>query len=355
MDQSSAVTLNNGVAMPWLGLGVWKSAPGTETEQAVRWALETGYRHIDTAALYENESDVGKALRGSGVPRESVFITTKVWNSDQGYANTMKAFDESMRKLGLDVVDLYLVHWPIKGKFPETWKALEKLYADGKVRAIGVSNFLIHHLEELLAASSVTPAVNQVEFHPLLVQKELLDFDAARGIRHEAWAPLTRGRIFVNPVLLSLAEKYGKTPAQIVLRCDIQLGVVTIPKSVRRERIVENSRIFDFELSRGDLETLSSLDAGERIGWHPDKVTGSEIQFRHAIIPLLERQSGEKGAKKAPSGVTLWLTGDRRPWYLAAFPIDKPQTAGGRVCVRTLVNTSLTQRTYNWQGKESLP
>ncbi len=274
MDQSSAVTLNNGVAMPWLGLGVWKSAPGTETEQAVRWALETGYRHIDTAALYENESDVGKALRGSGVPRESVFITTKVWNSDQGYANTMKAFDESMRKLGLDVVDLYLVHWPIKGKFPETWKALEKLYADGKVRAIGVSNFLIHHLEELLAASSVTPAVNQVEFHPLLVQKELLDFDAARGIRHEAWAPLTRGRIFVNPVLLSLAEKYGKTPAQIVLRCDIQLGVVTIPKSVRRERIVENSRIFDFELSRGDLETLSSLDAGERIGWHPDKVTG---------------------------------------------------------------------------------
>jgi diketogulonate reductase-like aldo/keto reductase len=274
MDLSSTATLNNGVIMPWLGLGVWRSAPGGETERAVRWALEIGYRHIDTAALYENESDVGKALRGSGVPRESVFITTKVWNSDQGYARTLKAFDESRRKLGLDVVDLYLVHWPITGKFSDTWRALEKLYADGKVRAIGVSNFLIHHLEELLAGCSVTPAVNQVEFHPMLVQKELLHYDAVKGIRQEAWAPLTRGRIFGNPLLLSLAKKYGKSPAQIVLRWDLQLGVVSIPKSVHRERIEENSRIFDFELSLPDLEALSSLDAGERIGWHPDKVTG---------------------------------------------------------------------------------
>jgi len=171
------------------------------------------------------------------------------------------------------VVDLYLVHWPIKGRFPETWKALEKLYGDGTVRAIGVSNFLIHHLEELLGGSSVTPAVNQVEFHPLLVQKELLDFDAARGIRHEAWAPLTRGRIFANPVLQAIARRHGRTPAQIILRWDIQLGVVTIPKSVHRDRIEENSRVFDFELSQEDVMKISSLESGERIGWHPDTVT----------------------------------------------------------------------------------
>lgn len=273
MDLSSAVALNNGVKMPWLGLGVWQSAPGRETEQAVRWALEIGYRHVDTAALYENEADVGKAVRASGVARESVFITTKVWNPDQGYARTLKAFDASRRKLGVDVVDLYLIHWPIKGMFPDTWKALEKLYADGKVRAIGVSNFLIHHMDALLKGCSVTPAVNQVEFHPLLVQKDLLDYNAARGIRHEAWAPLTRGRIFNHPVLRSIAEKHGRTPAQVIIRWDLQLGVVTIPKSVHRERIQENSRVFDFELSKDDMEKLSSLESGERIGWHPDKVT----------------------------------------------------------------------------------
>jgi methylglyoxal/glyoxal reductase len=273
MDLSSTVTLNNGVKMPWLGLGVWQSTPGRETEQAVRWALEIGYRHIDTATVYENEADVGKAVGSSGIPRESLFITTKVWNTDQGYASTMKAFDASRRKLGVDVVDLYLVHWPIKGRFAETWKALEKLYADGKTRAIGVSNFLIHHLEELLAGCSVTPAVNQVEFHPLLVQKDLLDYDEANGIRHEAWAPLTRGRMFANPALQAMARKYQRTPAQIILRWDIQLGVVTIPKSVHRERIVENSRIFDFELSKDDVLKLASLESGERIGWHPDSVT----------------------------------------------------------------------------------
>lgn len=273
MDLTSTVTLNNGVKMPWLGLGVWQSAPGRETEQAVRWALEIGYRAVDTAALYQNEADVGKAVRASGLPRESFFITTKVWNADQGYQATLKAFDVSRRTLGLDVVDLYLVHWPIRGKFTDTWKALEKLYADGKVRAIGVSNFLVHHLEELLPASSVTPAVNQVEFHPLLVQKELLDYDSAHGIRHEAWAPLTRGRIFSDPAVLALARSYGKSPAQIILRWDIQLGVVTIPKSVHRARILENSAIFDFELSKADVGKLTALDSGERIGWHPDKVT----------------------------------------------------------------------------------
>jgi len=272
MDLSSSMKLNNGVEMPWLGLGVFQSVPGKETEQAVRWALEIGYRHIDTAAFYDNEADVGRAFKDSGLPRESVFITTKVWNADQGFASTLQAFDRSRRKLGLDVVDLYLIHWPVKGKIPETWRALEKLYAQGKARAIGVSNFLVHHLEELSQASSVAPAVNQVEFHPFLVQKELLAYETGKGIRPEAWAPLTRTRGFGNPLIASLAAKYGKTPAQIILRWDLQLGVVTIPKSVHRERIEENSRIFDYTLEAADVERLTALDEGARIGPNPDTI-----------------------------------------------------------------------------------
>jgi methylglyoxal/glyoxal reductase len=273
MDLSSTVGLNNGVEMPWLGLGVFRSAPGAETEQAVRWALELGYRHIDTAAFYDNEADVGRAVRGSGLPRESVFVTTKVWNSDQGYQAALTAFDRSRAKLGLDTVDLYLVHWPVKGKFRDTWRALEKLLADGKVRAIGVSNFLVHHLQELASASSVVPAVNQVEFHPLLVQKDLLEYDRKAGIRHEAWAPLSRTRGFTDPVIQGLAGKYGRTPAQIILRWDIQLGVVTIPKSVHRERIQENCRVFDFALEAADVEAITALDRDGRIGAHPDNIT----------------------------------------------------------------------------------
>jgi diketogulonate reductase-like aldo/keto reductase len=272
MDLSSRVKLNNGVEMPWLGLGVFQSVPGKETEQAVRWALELGYRHVDTAAFYDNEQDVGRAVKDSGLSRESVFVTTKVWNADQGFESTLKAFDRSRSKLGLEVVDLYLIHWPVKGKIPETWRALERLYAQGKARAIGVSNFLVHHLEELSQASAVTPAVNQVEFHPFLVQKELLAYELSRGIRPEAWAPLTRTRGFANPVIASLARKYGRTPAQIILRWDFQLGVVTIPKSVHRERIAENSRIFDFELEAADVEKLSALDEGARIGPNPDTI-----------------------------------------------------------------------------------
>jgi len=272
-DLSSAVTLSNGVPIPWLGLGVFKSPPGQETEQAVRWALEIGYRHVDTAALYENEADVGRALGDSGVPRDKVFITTKVWNSDQGYEQTLKAFDSSRRKLGIDVLDLYLVHWPVRGKYKDTWKALEKLLADRKVRAIGVSNFLVHHLEDLLKSSSVTPVLNQVEFHPFLVQKELLDFDARAGIRHEAWSPLTRGRSLDNQVITEIARKHGKTSAQVVLRWDLQLGVVTIPKSVHRERILENSKLFDFELDAEDMARITGLDAGARIGPNPDTFT----------------------------------------------------------------------------------
>ena len=273
MDLSSTLKLSYGVEIHWVGLGVFKSPPGAETEQAVRWALEIGYRHIDTAAFYENEADVGRALKDSGVPREKVFITTKVWNTDQGYESTLKAFDRSRRLLDIDVVDLYLVHWPIKGKYKETWKALEKLLGEGKVRAIGVSNFLAHHLEDLMKNSTIAPTVNQVEFHPFLVQKDLLDFDSRSGIRHEAWSPLTRGRFLDNPVIAELSRKYGKTPAQIVLRWDIDLGVVTIPKSVHRERILENSLVFDFELAHEDIARISGLDTGTRIGPHPDNMS----------------------------------------------------------------------------------
>lgn len=270
MDLASTVTLNNGVEIPRLGLGVFKSPPGKETEQAVRWALEIGYRHIDTAAAYNNEADVGKALRAGGVPREKLFITTKVWNADQGYDSTLRAFDASRKKLGIDTLDLYLVHWPVKGKYKDTWRALEKLYADGRVRAIGVSNFLVHHLEDLLASADVVPAVNQVEFHPFLLQKPLLEFDRANGIRHEAWSPLTRGQMLQHELISGIARKHSRSNAQVLLRWDLQLGVVTIPKSVHRERILENSRVFDFELEEQDMARLESLDAGRRIGPDPD-------------------------------------------------------------------------------------
>jgi len=272
MDLTSTVKLNNGVEIPWVGLGVFKSPPGKVTEQAVRWALEIGYRHVDTAAYYQNESDVGRALKDSRVPRETVFVTTKVWNNDQGFQNTLKAFDRSRKNLGLDVVDLYLIHWPVEGKFLDTWKALERIYAEGKARAIGVSNFLVHHLESIMKASSIVPSVNQVEFHPFLVQKDLLEFDGRSGVRHEAWSPLTRGRSLDNPVIAGIAAKYERTPAQVLLRWDLQLGVVTIPKSIHRERILENSRVFDFQLEQADVQRIMALDAEARIGPHPDHV-----------------------------------------------------------------------------------
>ena len=273
MDLTSTVKLNNGVEIPWVGLGVFKSPPGKVTEQAVRWALEIGYRHVDTAAYYQNESDVGRALKDSRVPRETVFVTTKVWNNDQGFQNTLKAFDRSRKNLGLDVVDLYLIHWPVEGKFLDTWKALERIYAEGKARAIGVSNFLVHHLESIMKASSIVPSVNQVEFHPFLVQKDLLEFDGRSGVRHEAWSPLTRGRSLDNPVIAGIAAKYERPPAQILLRWDLQLGVVTIPKSIHRERILENSRVFDFQLEQADVQRIMALDAEARIGPHPDHIT----------------------------------------------------------------------------------
>lgn len=263
-------TLNNGVEMPWFGLGVFKAKDGREVEQAVHWALEQGYRSIDTAAVYENEQGVGNAVLGSGVPREDVFITTKVWNSDQGYDTTLRAFDASLKRLNTTYIDLYLIHWPVKQKYKDTWRALERIHEDGRARAIGVSNFMVHHLKDLLDDAEVTPAVNQVEFHPWLVQPALLEFCQDNGIFLEAWSPIMRGKVNEVPEIAAIAERHGKTPAQIVLRWDLQHRVITIPKSVRQERIVANADIFDFELGEDDMTTIDALDRGQRLGPDPD-------------------------------------------------------------------------------------
>ncbi|KEO83831.1 aldo/keto reductase [Tumebacillus flagellatus] len=262
-------TLNNGVKMPWLGLGVWKVTEEGQVEKAVLSALEAGYRSIDTAAIYGNEEGVGRALRDSGIPRDQIFVTTKVWNSNQGYESTLAAFDESMQKLGLDYLDLYLIHWPVAGKYKDTWRALEKLYKDGKVRAIGVSNFHVHHLKDLLADAEAVPTVNQVEYHPLLSQEELRAFCREKKIQLEAWSPLMQGNLD-HEVITQLAQKYGKSPAQIVLRWDLQNEVVTIPKSVTPARIAENADVFDFELSPDDMAALNGLNEDRRFGPDPD-------------------------------------------------------------------------------------
>ena len=267
--------LHNGVKMPWLGLGTWKSAEGAEVERAVRAALDLGYRHVDTAAVYGNERGVGRAVLESGVPREQVFVTTKVWNDAQraGPAAVKRAFDESLRRLDMDYVDLYLVHWPVKGKYKDAWRALEEIYATGRAKAIGVSNFMVHQLNDLLAVVDVVPMVNQVEFHPRLLQRELLELCRQNDIVEVAWSPLMRGKVEAIRELRDVAEKYGKTPAQVVLRWDLQHGVATIPKSVRRERLSENAEIFDFALSPQDMATIDSLDRGQRTGPDPDNFT----------------------------------------------------------------------------------
>ncbi len=265
-------TLRNGVKMPMLGLGVYKAKEGEEVKQAVKAALEVGYRSIDTATVYENESGVGEAVRESGIAREELFITTKVWNDDQGYETTLQAFDKSLKKLQMDYVDLYLIHWPIRGKYIDTYRALEKLYEEGKVRAIGVSNFHQHHLEQLLPNCNVKPMVNQVELHPMLAQFELRDFCQNEQIQMEAWSPLMRGgEVFQHPIIQEIAKKYEKTPAQIILRWDIQSGIVTIPKSVTPSRIQENFTIFDFSLTEEEIKQIDTLDRNLHVGTNPDK------------------------------------------------------------------------------------
>lgn len=268
---TDCTVLNNGVRMPWLGLGVWQVEEGDQVIQSVRNALETGYRSIDTAAGYRNETGVGTAIKESGISREELFITTKLANQDQGYESTLRAFEDSRKKLGLEYVDLYLIHWPGKDKYKDTWRAFEKLHKDGYIRAIGVSNFKIHHLESLAQVSDTIPALNQVEFHPHLFQKELLDYCRQKGIQLEAWSPLMQGKLN-QPGIVALADKYGKTPAQIILRWDLQHEIVTIPKSVHLERIQENADVFDFELSAEDMASIDVLNQNSRFGPDPDEL-----------------------------------------------------------------------------------
>jgi 2,5-diketo-D-gluconate reductase A len=267
-----SITLNNGVEMPQLGFGVWQ-VPDEEAQGTVTTALEAGYRSIDTAAAYGNEEGTGKALAASGLPREEFFVTTKLWNKEHGYDETLRAFDASLSKLGLDYVDLYLIHWPLPSidRYVDTWKAFEKLHADGRIRAIGVSNFQPAHLRRLFAEGSVVPAVNQIELHPYLQQPELRALHAEHGIATEAWSPLGQGKgLLDDPVIGGLATVYDKSPAQIVLRWHLQLGNVVIPKSSTPSRIKENIDVFDFELTEDDLAVLAALDNGTRFGPDPD-------------------------------------------------------------------------------------
>lgn len=258
--------------MPWFGLGVFKVENGSEATESVKAAIKNGYRSIDTAAVYKNEEGVGIGIKESGVAREELFITSKVWNEDQGFETTLAAFEKSLERLQLDYLDLYLIHWPGKDKYKDTWRALEKLYKDGKIRAIGVSNFQVHHLEELLKDAEIKPMVNQVEFHPRLTQKEVRDYCKNQGIQLEAWSPLMQGQLLDNDVLAEIAEKHNKSVAQVILRWDLQHEVVTIPKSTKEHRIIENADIFDFELSREDMDKIDALNKDERVGPNPDEL-----------------------------------------------------------------------------------
>ncbi|OUM48579.1 aldo/keto reductase [Bacillus pseudomycoides] len=268
------VALHNGVEMPGFGLGVFKVEEGPELVNAVKTAIKQGYRSIDTASIYANEKAVGEGIREgikeAGVSREDLFITSKVWNRDQGYEETLAAYEESLKKLELDYLDLYLVHWPVEGKYKDTWRALEKLYKEGRVRAIGVSNFQIHHLKDVMEGAEVKPMINQVEYHPRLTQKELRDFCREQGIQMEAWSPLMQGQLLDNPALQEIADKYGKTTAQIILRWDLQNEVVTIPKSTKEHRIIQNADIFNFELTKEDMEQIDALNQNHRVGPDPD-------------------------------------------------------------------------------------
>lgn len=262
--------LYNGVEMPWLGLGVHRAGSGSEVVAAIKCALQAGYRSIDTATYYQNEHSVGNAVLESGIPREEIFLTTKVWNSDQGYYSTIKAFESSLEKLQTNYLDLYLIHWPQTGTTFETWKAMEELYEKGQIRAIGVCNFLIPHLKRFMENSRIKPMVNQFEFHPELVQPELLQFCRENQIQPEAWRPIMKGRVNEIELLQVLAAKYQKSPVQIVLRWDIQKGVVTIPKSVTPERIIHNAAVFDFEISSEDMLKIDRLDKQTRMGEDPN-------------------------------------------------------------------------------------
>jgi len=272
------VKLANGVFMPQFGLGVWQSPVGKETEDAVKWALQAGYRHIDTAAIYKNEESVGAGLRASGVPRDQIFVTTKLWNEDQGYETTLAAFEESRKKLGVDYVDLYLIHWPRGNKvvakegkkYLDTWRAFEKLYEEKKVRAIGVSNFEVHHLEDVFAMCKVKPMVNQIELHPLNQQKELREYCAKHNIAITSWSPLGQGNLIADPALAAIGAKHGKSAAQVIIRWHLQSGLIVIPKSVHENRIKENAVVFDFTLAAEEMAQIDAMDKKQRYGLDPN-------------------------------------------------------------------------------------
>jgi diketogulonate reductase-like aldo/keto reductase len=270
------VEIAPGVRMARLGLGTYKSADGPDVEGEVSYGLELGYRHVDTAALYGNEAGVGRALRASGVPRDRYTVATKVWNSDQGYRSTLEAFDRSLEKLGLEYVDLYLVHWALPKLTAETWRAMEEVHASGRARALGVCNFLVHHLEDLLSFAEVPPVLDQVEHHVRLQQPELRDYCGSHGMTLQAWAPIMRGRVTSIPEVVEIGRRHGKTPAQVAIRWILEHGVTAVPKSVHRERIAENADVFDFELDEAEMATLDALDRGERVGGHPDQFSGVE-------------------------------------------------------------------------------
>jgi diketogulonate reductase-like aldo/keto reductase len=267
---TEVVRLRNGVELPRVGLGVFQTGPGDATRRAVADALRLGYRHVDTAAIYRNERDVGLGIRESGLRRDEVFVTSKLWNDDQGFDSALRAFDASLERLGLETLDLYLLHWPVPGRRLESWRALERLLAEGRVRAIGVSNFMPGHLEELVASATVVPFVNQVELSPFLQRRELRELCARQGVVVEAYSPLTRGRRLGHPVVVDVAARLGRSPAQVLLRWGLQKDLVVLPKSARAERIAENAALFDFEIGAGDMGRLDALEEGLTVGWNPE-------------------------------------------------------------------------------------
>ena len=268
---NDCVKLNNGVEMHSFGLGVFQVDDGQEVMDAIKYATDAGYRLVDTAAIYNNEKGVGTAIKQCGLPREKLFITSKVWNAFQGYDSTLKAFENTMSDLQLTYLDLYLIHWPLpKNKnYIATWKAMETLYKEGRIRAIGVSNFEPEWIQDIINECEVVPMVNQVEFHPYLQQKELHEYCKANGVQLQAWAPLAKGKIFEDEKLIKLAGKYGKSAGQFVLRWQLQCGVITIPKSIKQDRIISNADIFDFEIDQQDMKAMESFDIGTRIGPNP--------------------------------------------------------------------------------------
>jgi len=273
LDISSKLKMNNGREIPLLGLGTYLSESGSTVENAIEYALEAGYRHIDTAKFYFNEESVGKAVRNSSLAREEIFVTTKLWNTDHGYDQALKAFEGSLKRLDIEYIDLFLIHWPVERLRNETWKALEKVYKEGQCKAIGVSNYTINHLKELLAECEIKPTVNQVEFHPFLFQKELMEYCKNNDIILEGYSPFAKGRRIDDPKLIPIAEKYNKTNAQIIVRWHLQHEVVVIPKSSQKHRIIENSEVFDFNISEEDMKYLDSLNENFRCTWDPTNVT----------------------------------------------------------------------------------